>query len=53
MWFLSEETNQPRRRRYTVADELRIGLEELLRKAQVEDDADLLLEGAYAPSSRL
>jgi hypothetical protein len=36
MWFLSEETNLPRRRRYTVADELRIGLQELLRKAQME-----------------
>jgi hypothetical protein len=40
VWFLSEETNQPRRRHHhECTDELRIGLQELLRKAQLEDDA--------------
>jgi putative transposase len=45
VWFLSEETNLSRRRRYAVADELRIRLQQLLRKAQMEGDADFLREG--------
>lgn len=53
MWFLSEETNQPRRRRCTVADELRIGLQELLRKAQVEGEADFLREDVRALSQAI
>jgi putative transposase len=53
VWFLSEETSLPRRRRYTVADELRIGLHELLCKAQVEGDADFLKEGVRALSQAL
>jgi hypothetical protein len=40
----SEETNQPRRRQLTMADERRIGLKELLRKAQIEGDAEFLKE---------
>jgi transposase-like protein len=53
VWFLSEETNLPRRRRYTVADELRIGLQELLRKAQVGSDANFLKEGVRALSQAI
>ena len=46
MWFLSEETNRPSRKdRNTMADELRIGLAELLRKARMEHAADFLKEG--------
>ena len=46
MWFLSEVTKQPSRKDpNTMADELRIGLKELLRKAQMEHDADFLKEG--------
>jgi transposase-like protein len=37
--------SEPNRRHDTMADELRIGLTELLRKAQVEGDADFLKEG--------
>jgi hypothetical protein len=33
-----------------MADELRIGLAELLRKARMEHDADFLKEGVRAPS---
>ena len=53
VWFLSEETNLPRRGRYTVADELRIGLQELLRKAHVGGDANFLKEGVRALSQAI
>ena len=36
-----------------MADELRIGLQELLRKARVEHDADLLKEGVRVLSQAL
>ncbi len=36
-----------------MADELRIGLSELLRKAQVEHDTDFLKEGVRALSQAL
>ncbi len=35
-----------------MADELRIGLQELLRKARMEHDADLLKEGVRVLSSQ-
>jgi putative transposase len=47
----SEETNQPNGD--TMADELRIGLAGLLRKAQVEHDADFLKEGVRVLSQAL
>ena len=53
VWFLSEETNQPRMRQLTMADELRIGLKELLRKAQIEGDAEFLKEGVRVLSQML
>jgi hypothetical protein len=37
----------------TMADELRIGLTHLLRKAQIEHDADFLKEGVRALSQAL
>jgi transposase-like protein len=37
----------------TMADELRIGLAQLLRKAQMEHDADFLKEGVRALSQML
>jgi putative transposase len=36
-----------------MADELRVGLSELLRKAQMEDDADFLGEGVRVLSQAL
>jgi hypothetical protein len=36
-----------------VTDKLRIGLTELLRKAQMEDDADFLKEGVRALSQAI
>jgi transposase-like protein len=36
-----------------MADELRIGLKELLRKAQMEHDADFLKEGVRALSQAI
>jgi hypothetical protein len=36
-----------------MADELRIGLQELLRKARIEHDADLLKEGVRVLSQAL
>ena len=54
MWFLSEETNQPSRKDLnTMADELRIGLSELLRKAMIEQDASFLKEGVRLLSQAL
>jgi hypothetical protein len=54
VWFLSEETNQPSRKdRNTMADELRIGLSELLRKAMIEQDAGFLKEGIRVLSQAL
>jgi hypothetical protein len=54
VWFLGEETNQPTRRtRHECTDELRIGLQELLRKARIEHDADLLKEGVRVLSQAL
>jgi putative transposase len=47
----SEETNQPNGD--TMADELRIGLAGLLRKAQMEHDADFLKEGVRVLSQAL
>ena len=38
----SEVTKQPNMEYTTMADELRIGLKELLRKARMDDDADFL-----------
>jgi hypothetical protein len=37
----------------TMADELRIGLAELLCKARIEHDADFLMEGVRVLSQRL
>ena len=48
----SEETNRPKNGD-TVADELRIGLTQLLRKAQMEHDADFLKEGVRVLSQAL
>lgn len=54
VWFLAEETNQPiRRTRHECTDELRIGLQEMLRKARMEHDAHLLKEGVRVPSQAL
>jgi hypothetical protein len=54
VWFLGEETNQPTRRtRHECTDELRIGLQELLPKARMEHDADLLKEGVRVLSQAL
>ena len=54
MWFLSEVTNQPSRKDpNTMADELRIGLSELLRKAMIEQDASFLKEGVRLLSQAL
>jgi putative transposase len=54
VWFLSEETNQPSRKDpNTMADELRIGLSELLRKAMIEQDASFLKEGVRLLSQAL
>jgi transposase-like protein len=36
-----------------MADELRIGLQELVRKAQIEGDAELLKEGVRVLSQML
>lgn len=36
-----------------MVDELRVGLQELLRKAQIEDDADFLKEGMRVLSQML
>ena len=48
----SEETNQPNEE-CTVADQLRIGLSELLRKAMIDQDADFLKEGVRVLSQAL
>ena len=53
MWFLSEETKQPNEEDTTMADELRIGLAHLLRRAQIEHDADFLKEGVRALSEAI
>jgi putative transposase len=49
----SEETNLPNGGNTTMADEVRIGLQELLRKARMEHDADLLKEGVRVLSQAL
>ena len=49
----SEVTKQPNMEYTTMADELRIGLKELLRKAQVEGDAGFLREGVRALSEAI
>ena len=50
----SEVTKQPNRKDpNTMADELRIGLSELLRKAMIEQDADFLKEGVRVLSQAL
>jgi putative transposase len=49
----SEVTKQPNMEYTTMADELRIGLKELMRKAQVEGDADFLREGIRALSEAI
>jgi putative transposase len=49
----SEETKQPNGEHDTMADEMRIGLAQLLRKAQMEHDADFLKEGLRALSQAL
>jgi putative transposase len=54
VWFLSEVTKQPSRKDPdTMADELRIGLSELLRKAMIEQDASFLKEGIRVLSQAL
>jgi putative transposase len=54
VWFLSEVTKQPSRKDpNTMADELRIGLSELLRKAMIEQDAGFLKEGIRVLSQAL
>ena len=49
----SEVTKQPNMEYTTMADELRIGLKELLRKAQLEGDAGFLREGVRALSEAI
>ena len=54
MWFLDRK--RPINREgdtVTMADELRIGLQELLRKAQIEGDAEFLKEGVRVLSQML
>jgi putative transposase len=54
VWFLSEVTKQPSRKDpNTMADELRIGLSELLRKAMIEQDTGFLKEGVRVLSQAL
>jgi hypothetical protein len=49
----SEETNLPKTEDTTMADELRMGLAGLLRKAHIEGDAEFLKEGVRALSRAL
>ncbi|BBL78495.1 hypothetical protein RxyAA322_24340 [Rubrobacter xylanophilus] len=42
VWFLKE--SQSKQEGHTMADELRVGLSELLRKAQMQHDTDFLRE---------
>jgi Transposase, Mutator family len=49
----SEETKQPNGEHNTMADEMRIGLAQLLRKAHMDHDADFLKEGVRALSQAL
>jgi putative transposase len=49
----SEVTKQPNMEYTTMADELRIGLKELVRKAQLEGEADFLREGVRALSEAI
>jgi putative transposase len=51
VWFLQKRPIY--RRETTVADELRIGLSELLRKAMIDQDADFLKEGVRVLSQAL
>jgi hypothetical protein len=51
VWFLQKRPIY--RRETTVADELRIGLQKLLRKAMIEQDADFLKEGVRVLSQAL
>ena len=53
MWFLSEESKQPNGEHDTMADELGIGLAQLLGKAHMDHDADFLKEGLRALSQAL
>jgi transposase-like protein len=52
VWFLRKRPICPEGE-HTVADELRIGLSELLRKAMIEQDADFLKEGVRVLSQAL
>jgi hypothetical protein len=49
----SEVTKQPNMEYTTMAHELRIGLKELLRKAQLEGDAGFLREGVRTLSEAI
>jgi transposase-like protein len=51
VWFLKITSRTERA--HTMADELRIGLQELLRKAQVEHDTDFLRESVRTMSQAL
>jgi putative transposase len=51
VWFLQKRPIN--RMETTVADELRIGLSELLRKAMIDQDADFLKEGVRVLSQAL
>jgi putative transposase len=52
VWFLRKRPSN-RMENTTMADEMRIGLAQLLRKAQMEQDADFLKEGVRALSQAL
>jgi transposase-like protein len=52
-WFLIRVLNVTEKEVHTMADGLRIGLEELLRKARMEEDGDFLREGVRVLSQAL
>jgi transposase-like protein len=51
VWFQSEDTTQPKEN--TMADDFRMALEELLRKAQIEGDVDFLRDGVQVMAQAL
>ncbi len=53
VWFLIRVLNVTEKEVHAMADGLRIGLEELLRKARMEEDTDFLREGVRVLSQAL
>jgi hypothetical protein len=53
VWFLRKRPIYPEGDIITMADELRIGLAKLLRKARMDQDADFLKEGVRVLSQAL